>query len=70
MRKKQIFTSLGSNFLLKDKELTMKLKNDLRYIKDSNKEEACVIRRLEPTNTRFDKAKNPPQVDLISIWSG
>ncbi len=55
--KKAVLSALGSNLLLKERELMVSLKNELILVEKMSAEEKTVRDRLEPLNFPLDKAK-------------
>lgn len=55
--KKAVLSALGSNLLLKERELLVSLKNELVLIEKASEKEKEVRNRLEPLNLPLDKAK-------------
>ena len=55
--KKAVLSALGSNLLLKERELFVSLKNELVLMEKASEKEKEVRNRLEPLNLPLDKAK-------------
>lgn len=56
-QKRQIFTALGSNLIIKDKKLIVKLRKPFKIIEES-KSKMSATAMFEPRNIRISKAKN------------
>ena len=67
--RKELFISLGSNFLLKDRELAVELSYPFRRIQKSNEESNAIIRSLESLKNCLYKPKKEDLDQLIPIWS-
>ena len=67
--KKELFVSLGSNFLLKDRKLSVELSYPFRCIQKSNEESTSLIPSLEPLKNCLSKPKKADLERLIPVWS-
>jgi len=68
--KRQIFSTLGSNFLLNDKKLYLELEKPFFSIKNGIMETGKTIKRLEPLKKDLDKVKPGILDKVIPVWSG
>ena len=69
-KKREIFYSLGSNFVLKDKELQLELKRPFRAIQSAVSMTEAVLGSLEPIKNGLGKLKEAQREQLETVWSG
>ena len=69
-RKREIFHGLGSNFVLKDKELQLELKRPFRALQSAVSITEVVLGSLEPIRNGLGKLKTAQREQLESVWSG
>lgn len=67
--RRQIFMDLGSNFLLKDRELRLDLRFPFELIEKGVKETKLLLTRFEPTEKVLSQPKKSLSEELFSIWS-
>ena len=67
--KKELFVTLGSNFFLEDKKLTVDLHKPFQYMRNSNEEVSKLLPSLEPLENSLDNMKKADLERLISVWS-
>jgi len=68
-KKREIFARLGSNFLLKDKELALELKECFQIIEKGMEKTKAEIPSFEPLKKGIDITKNEDYKCLIPVWS-
>ena len=68
-RKREMFVTLGSNFLLKDGELSVELHKPFQSIKESMEKTKALFPSLEPLRNALDMPKKADLDQLIPIWS-
>lgn len=69
-KKGEILRSLGQNFHLKDKKLTIVLQKQYLTLKNGLENELLQKARLEPSIYCEDKIKNKLSQAVFSVWSG
>jgi site-specific DNA recombinase len=68
-KRRELFVKLGSNFLLKDKELHVELQRPFFAIRDGIKQTKSLFGSLEPLKKGLEKVKKRDLDRAIPVWS-